>query len=178
MRRIAASATAAMPSCSTLSAKSPEGRPAGFRERDGAADQHQALEPRAMPARQPERDEAAEAVAQDVGRGRQRQVVEQAGDPVRIVAERRARGGRAAKARQVHEDQPPLPSEPRGERLERGPIGQQRVQQDQIAALAHDLDIQPRAHSVALLSHTMGPIDGIFDLGGARLNAGTGQPES
>jgi hypothetical protein len=96
-----------------------------------------------MPDRELQPYEAAEAVAQDVGLRRQRKLVEQAGNRVGVIADPRPRRWRTPKARQVHEEQATLALEPCSERLERGPIGQQRVQQHKIAALSDDLDIQP-----------------------------------
>ena len=79
------------------------------------------------------RDEAAEAIAQQVGLGRQAELGQFAGDAVGEILQAGAGRSRGAEARQVDEPDPALQREPRRDAVERGAVREQRVQQHEIA---------------------------------------------
>ena len=111
---------------------------------DGGAgvDQDQPVEQPAVPDRQFHRDEAAEAVAQQVGLAGQAELGQLLGDAVGHLFEPGSGRRRGTESGQVDQPDAPLGRQAGRDAIEGGAIGKQRVQQHQVAALAHLHDVE------------------------------------
>ncbi len=90
----------------------------------------------AVARRERDRDEAAEAVAEDVGLARQGERVEEAGDALGVMLDVGAGGRRGAVAGQAHERDAVPAREQRHHAVERAALGEQRMQQHEVAPRA------------------------------------------
>jgi hypothetical protein len=96
-------------------------------------------------------DEAAEAIGENVSVRGQTKIVEQAGNCVGMIVKRSCRRRRGAEPREIDHDQPALVGKAIGENFVGRAITEKRIDQDQVATLSDDFDIQSRlSHSIVL----------------------------